>query len=171
MSFGKKQSRFGPDLPSTHWLLYFKSLRKYIYKKIGKVGNNVDIRPFVTIIGAKNVEIGNNVTLRPFTNIDADNDEGKRVIIGNDVLIAPNVYMTVSNHNYENVRFKILEQGYTFKDITICDGAWIGYGAIILPGVTIGKNSVVAAGAVVTKDVPDFTVVGGVPAKVIKSII
>jgi len=56
------------------------------------------------------------------------------------------------------------------KSVHIKTGAWIGYGAIILQGVTIGRNSVVAAGAVVTKDVPDYTVVGGIPAKTIKII-
>lgn len=61
-------------------------------------------------------------------------------------------------------------QGGNEKEIRIKAGAWIGYGAIILQGVTIGRNSVVAVGAVVTKDVPDYTVVGGIPAKVIKRI-
>ncbi|KUO75984.1 MAG: hypothetical protein APF77_24485 [Clostridia bacterium BRH_c25] len=79
--------------------------------------------------------------------------------------------MTVNNHNYKNINIKISEQGHTFNSITICDGAWIGYGTIILPGVTIGKHSIIAAGSVVTKDVPDFTVVGGVPGKIIKELI
>jgi len=164
------RNRFGPDIVSTHWLLYFKSLRKFLIRKISKVGKNVDIRPMVTIVGTQNVEIGNNVTLRPFTSIYADNQENCKVVIGNDVLLGPNVYMTVSNHNYDNPQMKIADQGHTFKSIQICDGAWIGYGVIILPGVTIGHHAVVAAGAVVTKDVPDFTVAAGIPAKVIKKL-
>ena len=171
MFSSKYKNRFGPDIFSTHWPLYFKSLRKYVYRKMSRVGSNVDIRPFVTIVGTQNVEIGDNVTLRPFTSIYADNNEGKKVIIGSDVLIGPNVYMTVSNHNFQDTGRRILEQGHTYSSITICDGAWIGYGAIILPGVTIGKHSIVAAGAVITKDVPDYTVVGGVPGRIIKSIV
>jgi acetyltransferase-like isoleucine patch superfamily enzyme len=54
--------------------------------------------------------------------------------------------------------------------VTIKENAWIGIGVVICPGVTIGKNAVVAAGAVVTKDVPDNVMVGGIPAKVIKNI-
>src|SRR5690606_2846599 len=140
----KFKNRFGPDILRTHWMLYFKSLRKILYKKISKVGKNVDIRPFVTIVGTQNVEIGDNVVLRPYTSIYADNDEGKKVIIGNDVLLAPNVYMIVNNHNYNDINLNISEQGYTYKDIIIKDGAWIGYGAVILPGVTIGKHAIVA---------------------------
>ncbi|WP_129597537.1 acyltransferase [Anaerophilus nitritogenes] len=170
MLLTKFKNRFGPDIIFTHWMLYFKSLRSFLYKKLGRYGMNLDIRPYVTIVGTNNVEIGDNITIRPYTSIYADNDEGKKVIIGNDVLIGPNVYMTVSNHNYQNKNIPIKSQGYTFKDIIICDGAWIGYGAIILPGVIIGKHAVVAAGSVVTKNVPDYTVVGGVPAKVIKKI-
>lgn len=167
---GKSKNRFGPDIISTHWMLYFKSLKRYLYKKIGSIGKNIDIRPYVTIVGTQNVEIGDNVTLRPYTSIYADNNEGCKVIIGDDVLLGANIYMTVSNHNYIDRNLKISQQGHTFKGIMIKDGAWIGYGAIILPGVTIGKHSVVAAGAVVTRDVADYTVVGGIPAKLIRLI-
>lgn len=167
---GKNKTRFGPDIISTHWMLYFKKLKKILYKKLDKIGENLDIRPYVTIVGTQNVIIGNNVTIRPFTSIYADNNEGCKITIGNDVLLGPNIYMTVSNHNYKNRDINISEQGHTFKSIKIEDGAWIGYGCIILPGVTIGKHSVVAAGSVVTKDVRDYTVVAGIPAKVIKDI-
>ena len=69
------------------------------------------------------------------------------------------------NHDFNN-RHTI----YTYGKVTIKKNVWIGMGAMICPGVTIGENSVVAAGAVVTKDVPDNVVVGGVPAKIIKTL-
>lgn len=163
-------NRFGPDIWTTHWMLHFKGLRKFLIRKLGRAGRNVDIRPMVTVVGAQNVELGDNVTLRPFTSIYADNNEGSKVVIGNDVLLGPNIYMTVSNHNYDNPHIRIADQGHTFKSIYIQDRAWIGYGAIILPGVTVGRHAVVAAGAVVTKDVPDYCVVAGVPAKVIRRL-
>lgn len=166
----KYRNRFGPDIISTHWMLYIKPLKRILYKKIGKIGKNVDIRPYVTIVGTQNVEIGDNVVLRPFTSIYADNDQGRKVIIGNNVLLAPNVYMIVNNHNYLDLDINISEQGYTYKDIIVEDGAWIGYGAVILPGVRVGRHSIVAAGAVVTKDVEEYSIVGGVPAKLIKKI-
>ena len=66
--------------------------------------------------------------------------------------------------------FTAPEQGVSTQPVVIGDDVWIGANAVILPGVTIGRHCVVAAGAVVTKDVPDNTVVGGVPAKIIKKL-
>jgi len=117
------------------------------------------------------IEIGDNVVIRPGTQIYANTSAKAKVIIENNVLIAPNVVINVDNHNYKNPDMPIIFQGITSKSITIKEGAWIGVNAVILSGVsTIGKNSVVAAGAVVTKDVPDRCVVGGVPAKIISMI-
>lgn len=95
---------------------------------------------------------------------------GATITIEDDVLIAPNVFITVNNHNFSDISIPISMQGGNEKSVHIKAGAWIGYGAIILQGVTIGRNSVVAAGAIVTKNVPDYTVVGGIPAKTIRSI-
>ncbi|MEK7120813.1 MAG: acyltransferase [Patescibacteria group bacterium] len=95
---------------------------------------------------------------------------GAMIEIGNDVRIADSVRMYTFNHNYETIGKSIAKQGNTLGEITIKDNVWIGSGAVILMGVTIGKNSVVGAGAVVTKNVPENSVVGGVPAKVIKKL-
>ena len=78
--------------------------------------------------------------------------------------------MTALNHNFEDTTKRIDEQGVSTQPVVIGDDVWIGANAVILPGVTIGRHCVVAAGAVVTKDVPDNTVVGGVPAKIIKKL-
>lgn len=86
------------------------------------------------------------------------------ITIEDDVQIAPNVSLLTANHDYEDLM--ILH----CRPIRICRRAWIGEGAKIMPGVTIGKWSVVAAGSVVTKDVPPRSVVGGNPAKVIKTL-
>lgn len=88
------------------------------------------------------------------------------ITIEDHVLIGPQVKLVTENHplNPEDRR------GMLAKPILIKENAWIGAGATLLPGVTIGKNSVVAAGALVTKDVPPDTVVGGIPAKILKSI-
>lgn len=83
--------------------------------------------------------------------------------------MGPEVLIYTQNHCYEDETKPIIQQGYTkTKPVVIGDDVWIGARAIILPGVNIGSHSVVGAGAVVTKDVPDYSVVGGVPAKVIK---
>ena len=92
------------------------------------------------------------------------------VSIGNNVNLAQGITVTALNHNFEDTTRRIDEQGISTKPVVIGDDLWIGANAVILPGVTIGRHVVVAAGAVVTKDVPDNCIVGGVPAKVIKAI-
>ena len=92
------------------------------------------------------------------------------VCIGNNVNLAQGITVTALNHNFKDTTKRIDEQGISTEPVVISDDVWIGANAVILPGVTIGRHVVVAAGAVVTKDVPDNCVVGGVPAKVIKEI-
>ncbi len=92
------------------------------------------------------------------------------VIIGSHVNLAQGITVTALNHNFENSKKRIDEQGVSTSAVVIEDDIWIGANAVILPGVTIGHHSVVAAGAIVTKDVPPHSLVAGVPAKVIKQI-
>lgn len=92
------------------------------------------------------------------------------VCIGNNVNLAQGITVTALNHNFEDATKCIDEQGVSTKPVVIGDDVWIGANAVILPGVTIGRHCVVAAGAVVTKDVPDNCVVAGVPARIIKSL-
>ena len=92
------------------------------------------------------------------------------VIIGSHVNLAQGITITALNHNFEDSEKRIDEQGVSTSAVVIEDDIWIGANAVILPGVTIGHHSVVAAGAVVTKDVPPHSLVAGVPAKVIKQI-
>lgn len=88
------------------------------------------------------------------------------ITLEDDVLIGPKASLITENHPLDAANRRSL----ICKPILVKRKAWIGAGAIILPGVTIGENAVVAAGAVVSKDVPDNTIVGGVPAKVIRKI-
>ncbi|MBO7128495.1 MAG: acyltransferase [Prevotella sp.] len=92
------------------------------------------------------------------------------VTIGNHVNLAQGITVTALNHNFTEKDMRIDEQGVSTTPVTIGDDIWIGANAVILPGVTIGNHSVVAAGAVVTKDVPSHTLVAGVPAKIIKTL-
>ena len=92
------------------------------------------------------------------------------VDIGSHVNLAQGITVTALNHNFDNTEKRIDEQGVSTNPVTIEDDVWIGANAVILPGVTIGNHCVVAAGAVVTKDVPPHSLVAGVPAKVIKQI-
>lgn len=92
------------------------------------------------------------------------------VTIGNHVNLAQGITVTALNHNFIDTTLRIDEQGISTNPVVIGDDVWIGANAVILPGVTIGRHVVIAAGAVVTKDVPDNCVVGGIPAKVLKDL-
>lgn len=92
------------------------------------------------------------------------------VTIGSHVNLAQGITVTALNHNFKDTTMRIDEQGISTNPITIGDDVWIGANAVILPGVTIGKHAVIAAGAVVTKDVPDNCIVGGVPARILKDL-
>ena len=92
------------------------------------------------------------------------------VCIGNNVNLAQNITVTALNHNYSDPDILIDKQGFTTSAIKISDDVWIGANAVILPGVTIGRHSVIAAGAVVTRDVLPNSLVAGVPAVIKKRI-
>ncbi len=92
------------------------------------------------------------------------------ITIGDRVYTAPLAQLLAVNHVFSDPTRPIIEQGITAEGIVIEDDAWIGAGAIVTDGVTIGQGAVVAAGSVVTQDVPPHTVVGGVPARVLKQI-
>lgn len=93
------------------------------------------------------------------------------VQIGSHVNLAQGITVTALNHNFREPGRRIDEQGITTRPVTIGDDVWIGTNAVILPGVTIGSHVVIAAGAVVTKDIPDHSLAMGVPARVVKTIL
>lgn len=92
------------------------------------------------------------------------------VTIGSHVNLAQGITITALNHNFEDKEKFIDEQGINTTPVTIGNDIWIGANAVVLPGVTIGDHSVIAAGAVVTKNIPSHSLVAGVPAKIIKQI-
>lgn len=110
------------------------------------------------------LEIGENVGIAANAFIAV---RGK-VKIGNNTIFGPGVSIHSENHNYQDLDIPIRLQGATRKGVAIGEDCWIGSKAVILDGVNIGNHVIVAAGAVVNKDVPDYAVVGGVPAKIIK---
>ena len=110
------------------------------------------------------------VTIGDYTRIGIHCTVIGPVCIGHHVNLAQGITVTALNHNFADTNRRIDEQGISTKPVVIGDDVWIGANAVILPGVTIGRHVVVAAGAVVTKDVPENTIVAGVPAKVIKKL-
>jgi acetyltransferase-like isoleucine patch superfamily enzyme len=119
-----------------------------------------------------NVELGENCSVQTgsiLIGYGTCEDASGQITIGNNVRIAPFVQIIAANHEFGDTSRPICQQGLTYKAITIEDDVWVAGRVIIMAGVTIGTGSVVAAGAVVTRDVPAWSVVGGVPAKVLKS--
>ena len=116
------------------------------------------------------------MVIRPGSYLFADpRVGGGGILIEEKVLIGPAVHFYTNNHKFSDSSRPIYEQDYpnpTEKDsIILKQGCWIGAGSIILPGVTIGKNTVVGAGSVVSKSFPDFVVAAGNPARVIRTIV
>lgn len=171
IKFDLKADRIGPDLPITHWRLYFKPLMlKLCKKKFKYFADTADIRPGVFVVTCSKVSLGHRVSLRPGTMLFADpRENGAGITIEDDVLIGSSVHFYVNNHRFDNTERSIIDQGhYPSEPIVVKRGAWIGAASVILPGVVIGENAVVGAGAIVTKSVPDKVVVAGSPAKIIK---
>ena len=110
------------------------------------------------------------VIIGDYTRIGLHNTIIGPVKIGSHVNLAQGITVTALNHNFDDTNKRIDEQGISTNAVTIEDDVWIGANAVILPGVTIGSHCVVAAGAVVTKDVPPHSLVAGVPAKIIRQL-
>lgn len=130
------------------------------------IGTQIDetttvFAPFYTNFG-RFIQIGKNV----FINHACSFLDMGGIIIEDDVFIGPKVNLITENHPLDPANRRAL----ICKPVVIKQNAWIGAGVAILPGITIGENAVVAAGAVVSKDVPANTIAGGVPAKVIRAI-
>lgn len=171
--FWLKEDRIGPDMPLTHWLLYSNRLAKRLCAaKFAHFGEGSSVRPGVYAVACKKITLGKFVTLRPGTMLHADPREGGAGITVEDkVLIGSSVHIYVDTHAFDNPDIPIYDQGfYDSKPVVLKEGCWIGANTVILPGVTVGKNAVVGAGSIVTKAVPDYAVVAGNPAKILKSV-
>jgi len=150
--------------------------------------------PVAALFGERYIRIGEGTIIGPFSGISAgvspEHELGDvevltigshtmigrgssvvahdRVVIGDHVFTGPNVYVTDANHGYEDIDTPIGRQFAASKPVSIGDGSWLGHGAVVLPGVTIGAHVVVGAGSVVTTDLPDRCVAVGNPARVIR---
>lgn len=118
-----------------------------------------------TLIHPENIFLGRNAYVNG--GMIAASPEAK-IIIGDNCMVSYDVHMRVDSHRHDSTEVPMITQGHSHKDIILGNDVWVGYGAQIMSGVTVGPGSIVAAGAVVTKDIPAFSVVVGVPARVIK---
>ena len=151
--------------------LYNNTLETEIEKRteilrelLGSMGNNIYIEPTLKCDYGYNINVGENF----YANFDTVILDVCPVNIGKNVFLAPGVHIYIATHP---LNAEERNSGAEFgKPVTIGDSVWIGGRAVICPGVTIGNNVVIAAGAVVTKDIPNNVLVGGNPAKIIKTI-
>lgn len=141
---------------------------RYILLKtmVKSIGDNVYVGKYVVIKNHSNISIGSNVSIHDFTYIDGAGG----LDIGNNVSIAHNCSILTTNHQWNDNTKPIKYNKEEHKKVIINNDVWLGCGVRILAGVEINKRSVVAAGAVVNKNVVSNTVIGGVPAKLIKKI-
>lgn len=150
-------------LPRFRVLNALKSL--YLRLCFGAViGRRVVFYPGVWIFTGRNLMVGDDVDFARGVLVTTDGG----VRIGDRVLIGYGSRILSSNHHVPPMPGRIFSGGHEHAPVRIEQDVWIGSNCVILPGVTIGEGAIVAAGAVVTKDVPAFTYVGGVPARVIK---
>lgn len=140
------------NIPSHH-------IRRFFYRLAGmKIGRGSTIHMYARFYNPQNISIGRDTIVGELSVLDGR----AKLNIGNHVAIASQVMIYNSEHDINHPQFKAREE-----EVIIEDYVFIGPRAIILPGVKIGKGAIIAAGAVVTKDIPPFAIVGGIPAKII----
>lgn len=144
-----------------------RSTQKIILGNRVTIGKYAIIRPGNLYGGelGEGLRVGDHSNIGPYSYIGCSGF----ISIGNNVMISPRVSIYAENHVFDSTEDTIKSQGVKRKTVVIEDDCWIAANSIILAGVTIGKGSVVAAGSVVSKDVPPYSVVAGVPARIIKS--
>ena len=135
----------------------FHGMRLWSYRLLFDIGEDSTVMLGLRVRSLRNVTIGKCTNINPNCLLDG---RGGRLSIGNYVDIAPEVNVWTLEHDPMDPSFK--SRG---ADVVIEDYAWIANRAIVLPGVRVGEGAVVAAGAIVTKDVPPYTIVGGNPAR------
>ena len=152
------------NLPSSYFPLgrSFNSIRVFLLKRIIEIGDNTSVQSGFQFGLRDVVKIGNNCQINEDVYIQS-------AIIGNYVLVAQRVALLAVTHHFDDVNTPIIMQGSTPVNPPIVeDDVWLGRNVVVMPGIRIGKGAIVGAGAVVTRDVPAYAIVGGVPAKLIR---
>ena len=139
-----------------------------IGRRKAKIGKDSKIHPTVILRQGERIEIGSHCLLNHNNVLQAGKEFG-RIKIGNYVHTGANVMMFAFNHSIDDLEIPSKLQDYYDADINIDDDVWIGAGTVIVAGVTIGKGCVIGSNSVVTRDIPPYSIAGGVPAKVIRS--
>ncbi|MBN1882006.1 MAG: acyltransferase [Deltaproteobacteria bacterium] len=156
----------------------------YIKRKSRTCGGGIRIGIGVEITGIENIEFGENVSIMKYSSLYAHDGEiilgsnisinanvtigaadGGKIVLGDDVIIGQNTVLRASDHEHRSIDVPIKMQGHAGGTITVSEGVWISANCVVTRDVDIGKHSIIAAGAVVTKDVVPYALYGGVPAR------
>lgn len=147
-------------------VFFFSFIKVVILRMVGaKVGKRTTIYPNVWVFPGKGLTIGDDVDIALGVTITTNGG----VTIGDRTLLGYRAQILSANHVIPSGKGRIFGAGHNNAEVVIENDVWVGANCIILPGVTIGEGAVVAAGSVVTKDVVPYSIVGGTPAKLIKS--
>jgi len=150
-------------------LIHYYSYSHVKERRKLNIGSGTTISPNVSLRNGGRITIGDNCHLGENCYIWAGDTSG-RILIGNYVVIAPDVFITASNYKMDNNKL-IGDQLKVERDIHIGDNVWLGARVVVTAGVTIGSGCIVGAGAVVTSDLPSDSLAGGVPARIIRSLV
>ena len=156
---------FSPFKSALYWsaVMFRYAYYKYNFEKCG---TNISIHSNVYFKNINKIVLGDNVSFHPLCYIDGEGG----IEIGDNVSIAHNVTIMSSNHGWSNPNIPIKYNSKSYDKVVIGNDVWIGCGARIMAGVTIGSRCIIAAGAVVTRDCESNSIYGGVPANLIKRI-
>jgi len=139
----------------------------FLKSRVHSIGDEFHLGKGCIISGYSDIVLGENSGIGQGSHISLGPGD-KKLKIGSNVWVGPECYFRNANHKYEDLNKPIMDQGHDARDITIEDGVWIGARAVFLGGSHIGKNSIIAAGSVVSTKIPDNSVVAGNPARVVK---
>lgn len=153
-------------LPPTNnrYFYFIRPIRSLVAGKcLDYAGKNINVEQDANFGNGSGIQIGDNSGIGVRCSIRGP------LIIGDNVMMGPEVIVITSNHNFSRIDIPMNFQGsLPQKQVVIGNDVWIGTRAIILPGVKIGNGAIVGAGSIVTKDIPDYAIVGGNPARIIR---
>lgn len=156
--------QFLPMQPVPGYRLFYKVRYLVVSRILKKCGEDVIIKNRCYFGNGSKLSVGNRSQLGQRSVL------GGEIEIGDDVLMGPDVVVMAVSHDFSNINIPINQQDHTIeRKVIIGSNVWLGTRVVVLPGVNIGEGSIVGAGAVVTKSFPPYSIVGGVPAKLIKS--
>jgi maltose O-acetyltransferase len=154
---------FAQWLPPSNRGTFFKAIRYQICRHMfASCGKNVNVEPMASFYSGKRISIGDN------SGIGFRAQLSGKITIGRDVMMGKDVNMMTYNHKFDRRDIPMWQQGFKEEEpIVIHDDVWIGNRVLILPGVTVGRGAIIGACSVVTKDVPEYSIVAGNPARII----